>query len=227
MKSISDSMRLGRVIRSIKSTLDGDSSDLTREAACARKAALAAGVILKQYYGGKYEVGSKGHDNPVTVADIEADRAIYEILHRAFPDYGWLSEETVDNFDRLEKRRVWIVDPLDGTKEFINNVPEFCVAIGLVDQCARSFLLLVGEVGFVDQGGQCFDRYRGFAVLARHFDGSGVVPARRVRTLPVHSAQPPLGVNLLDRDFGADPRLGLRSPYCASKLHIDWRSTAR
>ena len=133
MKSISDSMRQGRVIRSIKSTLDGDSSDLTREAACARKAALAAGVILKQYYGGKYEVGSKGHDNPVTVADIEADRAIYEMLHRAFPDYGWLSEETVDNLDRLEKRRVWIVDPLDGTKEFINNVPEFCVAIGLVD----------------------------------------------------------------------------------------------
>jgi hypothetical protein len=86
----------------------------------------------------------------------------------------------------------------------------FCVfAIGLVDQCAKRF-----------------DRYQGFAVLARHFDGSGVVPARRVRTLPVHSAQPPLRVNLLDRDFGADPRLGLRSPYCAGKLHIDWRSTA-
>ena len=51
----------------------------------------------------------------------------------AFPDYGWLSEETVDSEERLCKERVWIVDPLDGTKEFINKVPEFCVAIGLSD----------------------------------------------------------------------------------------------
>jgi myo-inositol-1(or 4)-monophosphatase len=133
MKSISDPRRPGRVIRSIKSMVDGGMQDLTREADYARKAALAAGEILKRYYGTKYEIGSKGRDNPVTIADTEADTAIKSILTSAFPDYGWLSEETVDNSDRLDKRRVWIVDPLDGTKEFINNVPEFCVAIGLVD----------------------------------------------------------------------------------------------
>ena len=121
------------MIRSIKSTVDGDLHDLTREADYARKAALAAGEILMRYYGTDYEVGSKGKNNPVTIADTEADSAIKAILMHAFPDYGWLSEETVDNDERLSKRRVWIVDPLDGTKEFINKIPEFCVAIGLSD----------------------------------------------------------------------------------------------
>src|SRR5579872_4698878 len=132
MKSISDPMRRGRVIRSIKNTVTGE-LDLTREVEYARTAALAAGEILLRYYGTKYEIGSKGRNNPVTIADTEADTAIKAILTHAFPDYGWLSEETVDNADRLDKRRVWIVDPLDGTKEFINQIPEFCVAIGLSD----------------------------------------------------------------------------------------------
>ncbi|HLX37828.1 MAG TPA: 3'(2'),5'-bisphosphate nucleotidase CysQ [Candidatus Binataceae bacterium] len=133
MKSISDSTRHGSVVRSIKNTVTGE-PDLTREVEYARKAALAAGDILMRYYDTKYEIGSKGKDNPVTIADTEADSAIKAILTHAFPDYGWLSEETVDNEERLGKQRVWIVDPLDGTKEFINKIPEFCVAIGLSDR---------------------------------------------------------------------------------------------
>jgi myo-inositol-1(or 4)-monophosphatase len=132
MKSISDPTRRGRVIRSIKNTVTGE-LDLTREVEYARKAALAAGEILMRYYGTDYEISSKGKNNPVTIADTEADSKIKEILTHHFPDYGWLSEETVDNDERLGKERVWIVDPLDGTKEFINKVPEFCVAIGLAD----------------------------------------------------------------------------------------------
>ena len=109
-------------------------NDLTRELALAKKAARAAGEILRGYWHrGGYKIGSKGHDNPVTAADLEADRAIKKLLRDPFPGYGWLSEETVDNDDRLECRRVWIVDPLDGTKEFINGIPEFAVAIALVE----------------------------------------------------------------------------------------------
>ena len=51
----------------------------------------------------------------------------------AHPDYGWLSEETVDSPDRLSKKRVWVVDPLDGTKEFIEGVPHFVVSVALVE----------------------------------------------------------------------------------------------
>ncbi len=100
----------------------------------ARKAALAAGEILVRYWKRRsYTVGSKGSDNPVTSADLEADAAIKAILSPRFPDYGWLSEETADSGDRLKCRRVWIVDPLDGTKEFIHGIDEFAVAIALAE----------------------------------------------------------------------------------------------
>ncbi|MGD0120302.1 MAG: 3'(2'),5'-bisphosphate nucleotidase CysQ, partial [Candidatus Binatus sp.] len=111
-----------------------EETDLTQELALARKAARAAGEILRGYWRrGGYKIGSKGHDNPVTAADLEADQAIKKLLRDPFPAYGWLSEETVDNDDRLKCRRVWIVDPLDGTKEFINGIPEFAVAIALIE----------------------------------------------------------------------------------------------
>jgi myo-inositol-1(or 4)-monophosphatase len=109
-------------------------SQFAAELALAKKAARAAGDILRSHWHrGGYEIGSKGHDNPVTQADLEADRALKKILHDPFPDYGWLSEETADSDARLACRRVWIVDPLDGTKEFIKGIPEFVVAIALVE----------------------------------------------------------------------------------------------
>ena len=108
--------------------------DLKRELTLAKKAARVAGDILRGHWRrGGYHIGSKGVDNPVTAADLEADRAIKKLLHEPFPEYGWLSEETVDNDARLKCRRVWIVDPLDGTKEFINGIPEFSVAIALIE----------------------------------------------------------------------------------------------
>jgi len=106
-----------------------------RELQVARDAAIAAGEILQRYFrDGGYQVDSKGKNNPVTTADFEADSKLKQILRDAFPAYGWLSEETVDNDERLTRERVWIVDPLDGTKEFIKGIPEFVVAIALTDR---------------------------------------------------------------------------------------------
>lgn len=107
---------------------------LARERAVAIEAAHAAGVIVKGYYEGTVEVREKGHDNPVTAADLEADACIKRTLLGAFPDDGWLSEETADSTDRLAKPRVWVVDPLDGTKEFTQHIPEFCICIALVER---------------------------------------------------------------------------------------------
>ncbi|MDB5108163.1 MAG: 3(2),5-bisphosphate nucleotidase [Candidatus Binatus sp.] len=121
-------------IASIEPTVEPATNDLKRELTMAIKAARVAGEILRGHWRtGGYHIGSKGHDNPVTAADLEANRALKTLLHEGFPDYGWLSEETVDNGDRLKCRRVWFVDPLDGTKEFINGIPEFSVAIALVE----------------------------------------------------------------------------------------------
>ena len=104
-----------------------------RERDVAVAAAREAGAAIRRYYEGTVEAREKGHDNPVTAADLEANEIIHRHVSTAFPDDGWLSEETADSTDRLAKRRVWIVDPLDGTKEFIQHIPEFCVCIALVE----------------------------------------------------------------------------------------------
>lgn len=107
---------------------------MENELRAAREAALAAGEILRRHWRDhEYKIDSKGHNNPVTTADLEADDALKTRLHGQFPHYGWLSEETADDGDRLKRERVWIVDPLDGTKEFIKGIPEFVVAIALAE----------------------------------------------------------------------------------------------
>jgi myo-inositol-1(or 4)-monophosphatase len=109
-------------------------NDLIHELEAARAAAIAAGEILRRHYRDRgFTIDQKGKDNPVTTADFEADHKLKELLHGGFPHYGWLSEETVDNNQRLDRERVWIVDPLDGTKEFIKGIPEFVVAIALAE----------------------------------------------------------------------------------------------
>ena len=69
--------------------------------------------------------------DPVTAADEAADRVLREILPQ--PGEGWLSEESVDDPARLSCDRVWVVDPIDGTREFIQGVPEWCISIGLLE----------------------------------------------------------------------------------------------
>ena len=103
---------------------DGD--DLGRiERALAR-----AGAILRDFSADRVGVRYKGAQSPVTDADMAVDDALRAALPR--DDEGWLSEESPDDHARLRHRRVWIVDPLDGTREFLEGVPEWCVAIGLV-----------------------------------------------------------------------------------------------
>ena len=94
-------------------------------------AVYAAGRAIRGFYGRDIQVQQKGEAGPVTAADLAANACIRRILLKAFPEDGWLSEETVDRAERLDKSRVWIIDPLDGTWEFTKGVPEFVVSIGL------------------------------------------------------------------------------------------------
>ena len=123
-----------RTTSDANSATNPSSNAYDRELQVARDAAIAAGKILQGYFrDGGYQIDSKGKNNPVTTADFDADSKLKQILRDAFPTYGWLSEETADNDDRLTRKRVWIVDPLDGTKEFIKGIPEFVVAIALAE----------------------------------------------------------------------------------------------
>lgn len=105
--------------------------DLERELSVARAAAAAAGEVIARHSSGDRESWDKAEDSPVTQADLEANRQILERIREAFPGDSILSEETADAPSRLSAERVWIVDPLDGTKEFIAGIPEFAVSIAL------------------------------------------------------------------------------------------------
>lgn len=102
-------------------------------------AKLAGSAIMNYYRPGKIlsskaNVREKSKDNPLTNADTEADTLLKKTLLSERSDYGWLSEETSDNPKRLACHRVWVVDPIDGTKEFITGLPQFAVSIGLVEK---------------------------------------------------------------------------------------------
>jgi len=88
-------------------------------------------LILDIYYSNDMEVEIKEDNSPVTKADKASDQKIREILSSAFPTYSFLTEESVDDKTRLNNDYVWIVDPVDGTKEFVDKNDEFCVNIGL------------------------------------------------------------------------------------------------
>ncbi|HVH80927.1 MAG TPA: 3'(2'),5'-bisphosphate nucleotidase CysQ [Stellaceae bacterium] len=98
------------------------------------RAALAAGEEILKVYAEPFEVVQKSDQTPVTAADLASERVIVERLTAAFPDIPIVSEETApeDGF-KPPAARFWVVDPLDGTKEFIAKNGEFCVCIGLVE----------------------------------------------------------------------------------------------
>ncbi|MHC5060396.1 MAG: 3'(2'),5'-bisphosphate nucleotidase CysQ [Planctomycetota bacterium] len=85
--------------------------------------------VAKSFTSGRIKADLKAGGDPVTAADIELDKVLRETL--VSEDDGWLSEETVDDLARLKKRRVWIVDPLDGTREFVDGIDEWCISVGL------------------------------------------------------------------------------------------------
>ena len=94
----------------------------------------AAKTVFSRFTSGEIAAEYKAGHDPVTEADHALDAVLRKNLLRK--DEGWLSEETVDDRSRLAHSLVWVVDPLDGTREFVAGIPEFCVSIALVD-CGR------------------------------------------------------------------------------------------
>lgn len=129
--------------------------------AAAREAGQAIARVFDRVRAGGIDVTDKGGDKgPLTEADLAADQILRERLTSAFPADGWLSEETRDDPARLARPRCWIVDPLDGTREFTLGMPEFVVSIGLaIDGAARLGVVhqpITGltVAGIVDADGQ-------------------------------------------------------------------------
>jgi myo-inositol-1(or 4)-monophosphatase len=105
----------------------------TDDIARIRDGLLAAAEAVRPFTPGEVAFERKeARGDPVTEADHAADAVLREVLPQ--PGEGWLSEESVDDPSRLGRARVWVVDPIDGTREFIEGIPEWCISIGLLEE---------------------------------------------------------------------------------------------
>jgi len=105
---------------------------MEKELAIAKRLAVEAGARLMDYYQQAFTIDWKAPGDPVTAADREASELIVRNLAHEFPTHAILSEEEPDNLSRLDESHVWMIDPMDGTREFIEHREEFAVQIGLI-----------------------------------------------------------------------------------------------
>jgi myo-inositol-1(or 4)-monophosphatase len=115
------------------------SADTVHEAVLARDAALLrdtvreAGRLALSLFRTELKNWTKGASSPVSEADIAVNDLLELRLRSATPDYGWLSEESVDDESRLARRLTWIVDPIDGTRGYLAGREDWCVSVALVE----------------------------------------------------------------------------------------------
>lgn len=92
-----------------------------------------AGAIAMRYFRNSVTTWKKEDGTPVSDADVAVNDHLQQALLAARPDYGWLSEETADDSTRTSRRRAWVVDPIDGTRAFLDGVAHFCHSVAVVE----------------------------------------------------------------------------------------------
>src|ERR1700693_3400729 len=109
---------------------------LARDAALLTDTVREAGALALSLFRTELKNWTKGASSPVSEADIAVNDLLEKRLRSATPDYGWLSGESVDAQSRLEKRLVWIVDPIDGTRGYLAGREDWCVSVALVENAS-------------------------------------------------------------------------------------------
>ncbi len=122
------------------------------------EAARAAEAVIRQYYLGEFEVELKPDQSPVTVADVQTEQTIKDIILNAFPDHGFFGEETGKVNENAEYN--WLIDPIDGTKSFVRRYPFFSTQIALMKGgeliLGVSNAPMFGELAYAEKGGGAF-----------------------------------------------------------------------
>jgi myo-inositol-1(or 4)-monophosphatase len=137
---------------------DADTEDriLAHDAALLTEAVREAGALAQSLFRTELKNWTKGASSPVSEADIAVNDLLEARLRAATPDYGWLSEESVDDDARLGKRLVWIVDPIDGTRAYLAHREDWCVSVALVEDAspilAAVYAPVSGEFFFAARG---------------------------------------------------------------------------
>ena len=129
---------------------------LTRDAALLTDTVREAGALALSLFRTELKNWTKGASSPVSEADIRVNDLLESRLRSATPDYGWLSEESVDDDKRLGKRLTWIVDPIDGTRGYLAGREDWCVSVALVEDAtpvlAAVFVPVSDEFFFAVRG---------------------------------------------------------------------------
>jgi myo-inositol-1(or 4)-monophosphatase len=133
---------------------------LARDVALLKKTVRDAGALALSLFRTDVKNWIKGASSPVSEADIAANDLIEQRLRSVTPDYGWLSEESVDDDERLDRRLVWIVDPIDGTRSYLAGREDWCVSVALVEHAtpllAAVFAPVSSEFFFAVRGQGAF-----------------------------------------------------------------------
>lgn len=168
---------------------------LTHELPVVEQLVREAGVLVRDYYDNGAAVSWKGVNDPVTAADHAANQYLVDGLRRAFPSDGILSEEGHDDQARMQRRRVWIIDPLDGTREFIDHINEFSIMVGLAIEGEAALGVVYQPVADL--------LYRGAPGLLAEMVEGGVV-----RPLAVSAVADPAQMRLVASRSHRDPLVG-------------------
>ena len=170
------------------------------------EAALAGGAIALDWFRPgertSARIDSKEGGSPVTAADHAVDAFLAQELRRALPQAGWLSEETIDNPERLACDLVFIVDPIDGTRAFMTGDPRWAVCIALVERgqpvAGIVHLPALGQTVVAQRGGGAFRNEERIAVSSRASLAGGLIAG------PVGMLK---GLTAGGLDFRAEPRI--------------------
>jgi len=136
--------------------VDANETIMTRDAALLQDTVRDAGALAQSMFRTELKKWTKGASSPVSEADIAVNDLLEARLRGATPDYGWLSEESADDATRLSRRLTWVVDPIDGTRNYLNGHDEWCVSVALVENAspvlAAVFAPVSGEFFFAARG---------------------------------------------------------------------------
>ncbi len=111
-------------------------TSLAADARLLKEAVREAGELARSMFGTELRKWTKGASSPVSEADMAVNALLERRLRSATPDYGWLSEESADDRERLGRSRVWIVDPIDGTRSYLGGRNDWCVSVALIEHGA-------------------------------------------------------------------------------------------
>lgn len=142
-----------------------------------RSSAVAAGIIASGFFRRPVKSWEKENSSPVSEADILVDRYLASSLLHARPDYGWLSEETADNPSRLECERVFVVDPIDGTRGFLRGEDSWTVSLAVVENGVP-----VAGVVFAPIRDEMYDAVKGEGA---RLNGKPLTRTRRAGAAPI------------------------------------------